>query len=114
MDAPSLTPKQAKVLHYITTILDRTGVAPTQSEIGEYISVTKITAREHVMAIEKKGYITKETDKARAITPTELGWRWHNDRAYCPIIESIAAEIISVRCATIASNRRQTLPENSF
>ena len=83
----------------MTTLCDRTGVSPTQVEIAEYIGVSKVTIFEQVAALEKKGYITKQLDKARSANPTALAWQWHKDRPYCPNISLMAGEIITKRCA---------------
>ena len=99
MDAPNLTEKQAKILHYITTLHGRTGVSPTLTEIAKYVGVGRITIFEHVVALERKGYITKKLDKARSVKPTSLAWQWHEDRPYCPILNEIAGGIITNRCA---------------
>ncbi|HPS55713.1 MAG TPA: transposase [Sedimentisphaerales bacterium] len=63
-----LTNKQRSVLEFVGEYSYSKGFPPTLREIGEGIDVSNISAvRGHIAALEKKGYITKEADKARSI-----------------------------------------------
>jgi REP element-mobilizing transposase RayT len=63
-----LTIKQRTIYEFIERYCGERGFPPTLREIGEGTGVLNISAvRGHVAAIEKKGYIQKEADKARSI-----------------------------------------------
>ncbi len=63
-----LTEKQKAVLSCVSQFLASNGFPPTLREIGEVTGISNINAvRGHILALEKKGYITKEADKARSI-----------------------------------------------
>jgi repressor LexA len=63
-----LTSRQKTVLDYIGQSSQERGYPPTLREIGEATGVSNISAvRGHIAALEKKGYISKEADKARSI-----------------------------------------------
>jgi REP element-mobilizing transposase RayT len=63
-----LTVKQSTIYKFIERYCDERGFPPTLREIGEGTGVLNISAvRGHVAAIEKKGYIQKDADKARSI-----------------------------------------------
>ena len=68
MESKPLTNRQYKVLQYIDKHLQTKGFPPTLQEIGVAIGLTNVNAvRGHVLALEKKGYITKAPDRARSI-----------------------------------------------
>jgi len=68
MESKPLTNRQHKVLQYIDKHLQAKGFPPTLQEIGMAIGLTNVNAvRGHVLALEKKGYITKAPDRARSI-----------------------------------------------
>lgn len=63
-----LTHRQRTVLDFVGEYRRRRGFPPTLREIGEGIGLPNISAvRGHVTALLKKGYITKEDNKARSI-----------------------------------------------
>lgn len=64
----ALTQQQTKVLTFVEGHLASSGFPPTMREIGQAVGLININAvRGHLTALEKKGYITKEPDKARSI-----------------------------------------------
>ncbi len=64
----SLTAQQQRVLTFVSEFLGDQGFPPTLREIGEAIGLANINAvRGHVLALEKKGYITRAPEKARSI-----------------------------------------------
>jgi repressor LexA len=68
MKQKTLTSKQEKVLDFVEFYLQKQGFPPTLREIGEAIGLANINAvRGHLLAIEKKGYISKAPDRARSI-----------------------------------------------
>ena len=63
----ALTPKQLKVFETIREYVEEHAYAPTLAELSEILSVSTVTAFEHLRALEKKGYIRREKHKTRAI-----------------------------------------------
>lgn len=63
-----LTDKQRRILNFVRESSAEHGFPPTLREIGEAVGVANVSAvRGHLAAIEKKGYIAKDPDKARSI-----------------------------------------------
>ena len=63
-----LTNRQSSVLEFVAKYSYRRGFPPTLREIGDGTGLSNVSAvRGHIMALEKKGYITKDPDKARSI-----------------------------------------------
>jgi hypothetical protein len=63
-----LTGQQQTVLTFVADFAAEHGFPPTLREIGDAIGLVHVNAvRGHVAALEKKGYITKVSDKARSI-----------------------------------------------
>lgn len=62
-----LTRKQAAIFEFLNEyVLDRS-YAPTMEEIGEHFGISPVTAHEHVRALESKGVIRMERNRARSI-----------------------------------------------
>lgn len=65
---PKLTTRQMQVLDVIQSRVDEIGAPPTQAEIASALGFSsKNAARDHLLALEKKGYIKIHGDKNRAI-----------------------------------------------
>lgn len=63
-----LTDQQNRVLSFVEQYQAEHGFPPTLREIGSGVQVSNVSAvRGHLAALEKKGYITKDPDKARSI-----------------------------------------------
>lgn len=68
MTTRPLTEQQKKVLGHIEEYSSEHGFPPTLREISLAAGIANINAvRGHLSALEKKGYITKDPDKARSI-----------------------------------------------
>ncbi|MCA8940929.1 MAG: transcriptional repressor LexA [Planctomycetes bacterium] len=65
---PSLTPKQLRVLRYFRDYRQENGMSPTLEEAAAEIGVSKITIREHLMQLQRKGAIKRDKARARAVT----------------------------------------------
>lgn len=66
-----LTHRQKQVLDYIIATIDQYGYPPTQREISEHIGTSgTITALRHLEALERKGYISRNSGSARGIMLT--------------------------------------------
>lgn len=63
-----LTQRQRTILDFLTQHLKERGFAPSMREIGQEIGLNNVSAvRGHLAALEKKGYIARDADKARSI-----------------------------------------------
>src|SRR5437588_2782906 len=69
-----LTARQQMVLDFIRqSIVDR-GYPPTLREIGARMGIRSTNGvNDHLRALERKGYLTREDMKSRALRPTGLG-----------------------------------------
>ena len=63
----TLTPKQKKIIDFITSYQQGKGFSPTHKEIGKKFHLAISTVHEHLSALEKKGYIKKEHGQARTL-----------------------------------------------
>lgn len=64
----ALTHRQETILEFVAEHSRERGFPPTLREIGEAIGLGNVSAvRGHVEALEKKGYIAKDPEKARSI-----------------------------------------------
>ncbi|MGH7271208.1 MAG: transcriptional repressor LexA [Polyangiaceae bacterium] len=69
-----LTERQQMVLSFIReSIVDR-GYPPTLREIGARMGIRSTNGvNDHLRALERKGYLTREDMKSRALRPTSVG-----------------------------------------
>lgn len=65
------TERQLKLLTWLHGQLQATGVAPTLEEIAAHFGIAKVTALQHLRALEKKGSIRRKRYQRRSI---ELQW----------------------------------------
>lgn len=63
----TLTPKQLRVFEFIRDFRESRRYSPTLEEIARAFGVSKITALQHVRALEKRGAIRRKRYQARAI-----------------------------------------------
>src|ERR1041384_5444715 len=68
-----LTDRQQQVLHYIRQSIHERGYAPTLREIGAHMGIRSTNGvNDHLRAPERKGYLTREDMKSRALRPRDL------------------------------------------
>lgn len=68
--AKQLTERQAEVLEFISEHIADTGFPPTIREIGDRLGISSTNGvNDHLKALERKGYLTREDAKSRAIRP---------------------------------------------
>ncbi len=68
----SLTPKQKKILDFIRLYYKEKGFAPSLEEIGKHFKLKAVsTVHQHVDALKTKGYLKKENNQPRGISPFE-------------------------------------------
>ena len=65
----SLTPKQKKVLDYLTEFIDEHGYSPTLQQIGKRLRVRSLsTVPKHVTTLRDKGLIAKRNNARHGIS----------------------------------------------
>jgi len=63
-----LTNRQRTIFEFLSEHVHERGFPPTLREIGKAVGLSNVSAvRGHVEALEKKGYIAKDPEKARSI-----------------------------------------------
>jgi len=66
-----LTDRQRMVLEYICGSIDERGYPPTLREIGNKLGIRSTNGvNDHLRALERKGYLTREDMKSRTLRPT--------------------------------------------
>jgi repressor LexA len=67
-----LTDRQQQVLHYIRQSIHDRGYPPTLREIGAHMGIRSTNGvNDHLRALERKGYLTREDMKSRALRPRD-------------------------------------------
>ncbi|HEX3344662.1 MAG TPA: transcriptional repressor LexA, partial [Polyangiaceae bacterium] len=68
-----LTQRQQMVLDFIRQSIHDRGYPPTLREIGARMGIRSTNGvNDHLRALERKGYLTREDMKSRALRPTNL------------------------------------------
>lgn len=68
-----LTRRQAEVLDVINRSIEVQGYPPTIREIGADLDIKSTNAvNDHLKALERKGYLTRNEAKSRALVPVDL------------------------------------------
>src|SRR5271157_144279 len=68
-----LTQRQQLVLDFIRQSIHDRGYPPTLREIGARMGIRSTNGvNDHLRALERKGYLTREDMKSRALRPTNL------------------------------------------
>ena len=68
----NLTPKQKRILDFISLYYKKKGFAPSLEEIGKQFKLKAVsTVHQHVEALKTKGYLKKENNQPRGISPFE-------------------------------------------
>ncbi len=66
-----LTDRQLEVLRFIAGQIEDRGYPPTIREIGEALDIRSTNGvNDHLKALERKGYLTRDPVKSRALIPT--------------------------------------------
>jgi len=75
-----LTQRQQMVLDFIRQSIHDRGYPPTLREIGARMGIRSTNGvNDHLRALERKGYLTREDMKSRALRPTSLGSSTNGD-----------------------------------
>src|SRR5580698_9653703 len=68
-----LTDRQQQVLSYIRQSIHDRGYPPTLREIGAHMGIRSTNGvNDHLRALERKGYLTREDMKSRALRPRDI------------------------------------------
>lgn len=68
-----LTGRQKDVLDYIMSYIEERGYAPTLREIGLSLGIRSTNGvNDHLCALERKGYLMRDGEKARALRPMNM------------------------------------------
>ena len=77
-----LTHRQEMVLQYIQSSITERGYPPTLREIGNFMGIRSTNGvNDHLRALERKGYLTREDMKSRALRPTVLDFKANGTHA---------------------------------
>lgn len=69
----ALTRRQQTVLEYIQTSIRQNGYPPTLREIGSHFGIRSTNGvNDHLRALERKGFLTRQDMKSRALRPTGM------------------------------------------
>jgi repressor LexA len=86
-----LTDKQSNILEFIKKNTKESGFPPSVREIGENFGITVKGAYDHIKAIEKKGFITTQQNKSRAIVVVDKDEEISAESITIPLLGRIAA-----------------------
>ncbi|MFZ9692067.1 MAG: transcriptional repressor LexA [Phycisphaerales bacterium] len=64
----NVTPKQLRILQLIQESRDQRGFSPTMQELADALGVSKVTVFEHVKALERKGVLKRDPNRARSLS----------------------------------------------
>ncbi len=83
-----LSKRQAEVLEFIEYAIRENGYPPTIREIAGHMDIKSTNGvTDHLKALQRKGFITRDLSKSRAIMPVDM----HGDYVEIPILGRIAA-----------------------
>src|ERR1051326_4855406 len=69
-----LTTRPEQTLDYLRQSIEQRGYPPTLREIGAKMGIRSTNGvNDHLRALERKGYLTREDMKSRALRPTTMG-----------------------------------------
>jgi repressor LexA len=86
-----LTDRQQQVLHYIRQSIHERGYPPTLREIGAHMGIRSTNGvNDHLRALERKGYLTREDMKSRALRPCDVDAA-HPDTVADADLDNVAA-----------------------
>jgi repressor LexA len=92
-----LTDRQQQVLHYIRQSINERGYPPTLREIGAHMGIRSTNGvNDHLRALERKGYLTREDMKSRALRPLDQEGGARNGESAGPPSEAPANDHTAV------------------
>lgn len=102
-----LTDRQLEVLRFIARQIEDNGYPPTIREIGEGLDIRSTNGvNDHLKALERKGYLSRDPVKSRALIPTEAARAALGDEE-----EPVPSNVVPLqRAAQRASGRLVEIP----
>lgn len=86
------TPRQLQILRFIRDFRLRHGYSPSMQEIGDHLSLTKVTVFEHVGALEKKGLLQRGAKHSARSLQVHPEFEFEDQQAQrLPLVGQIAA-----------------------
>jgi repressor LexA len=102
----ALTDRQLEVLRFIARQIEDQGYPPTIREIGEALDIRSTNGvNDHLKALERKGYLTRDPVKSRALIPTQRARDLFSGRGAAVNVISLAS-----RSAAKAPSRLVEVP----
>ncbi len=90
----NVTPRQLEILRFIRGFRERYGYSPTMQEIGDHLSLTKVTVFEHVAALERKRALSRGAKhKARSLRVNPDFEFPEDSESHLPLVGRIAAGV---------------------
>ncbi len=92
-----LTARQEQVLRFIRQSIHDRGYPPTLREIGAHMGIKSTNGvNDHLRALERKGYLTREDMKSRALRPKDMDFGVNkkpsqDDMVSVPVLGRVAA-----------------------
>ena len=62
-----MTSRQKEIYDFLETFIEREGYSPSIREVGTHFGMSAMGARDHLQALEKKGYIQSGSNTSRSI-----------------------------------------------
>ena len=62
-----ITDRQKEVLTFISSYTDENGYPPTVREISEHFEISIRAVQDHILALQKKGFLSQSQKRARSI-----------------------------------------------
>jgi len=87
-----LTDRQREILEHIAASIRRTGIVPSVREIGQAMGMrSPSTVHQHLMALERKGYIKRGGDRMRVLEVLDRSVLPDGDVAHLPLVGRVSA-----------------------
>jgi len=87
-----LTKRQQMVLDYISHSITDRGYPPTLREIGSHMGIRSTNGvNDHLRALERKGYLTREDMKSRALRPVHAEETNDSGAVQVPVVAQVIA-----------------------
>lgn len=67
VDRPALTDKQLRVMRFIQSFIASKGFPPVCDDLSQEFGINRMSAWQHLRALERKGYIQREKYRAGGI-----------------------------------------------
>lgn len=87
----NLTKRQSEIMQFITEYSELNSCPPTIREISAHFGVSIKAVQDHLLALEKKGFITKTEKQSRSIRVIKNGGNATHTFQRVPVLGSIAA-----------------------